>query len=199
MRARRWMAASLCAAVCTGAIGCGDGPNPAGPGETFRVSGTIQNNTAYPVPGSARLLVAWVVSSGSPDYSYVFGEGTIDAGAGTFEIDLEQPPAQALNAGAFGVGILVVTTNPSLTTGSDLDSAPLSDFIGAAGDYAVIYIADQAAAAAALDWTADFDGGYGVGVGQEVTGSFDVFVPTSADGVILTIDDIDNIEFVNWS
>ena len=46
-------------------------------------------------------------------------------------------------------------------------------------------------------WSADFDSGCGVGVGEEVPGSFDRFVSTSASGVVLIIDDLSNITFVN--
>jgi hypothetical protein len=180
--------------MLVGSAGCnGDSTVP---GESFLVSGTIQNNTGSPIPANARLILAWIVSAGA-DYTYVFGEGSIDATAGTFEIELTEPPSGALNAGVFGVGILVVTTNPGLTAGADLSSAPMTDFIGAAGEYGVIDVADVGAAS--LDWLADFDAGYGVGVGQEDPGPFDIFVPTSPEGVVLIIDDIDNIEFVNWT
>src|SRR4051812_35962229 len=61
----------------------------------FVVSGTIQNNTGQPIPAGTRLLVGWTVASGDPDYSYTFGEGSIDAAAGTFRIEFNEPPPPA--------------------------------------------------------------------------------------------------------
>jgi len=178
-------------------VGCGDSTSPA---EGFVVSGSIQNNTQTEIPPNARLLVVWVVSSGSPDYSYVFGEGTINRDAGTFEVGMtDPPPAAALNAGALGVGIVVVTTNATVSTGDDLEDIPEEDMLGAAGWYGVIYVGDPAAAEQVRIWSADFDSGYGVGVGEEVPGSFDRFVPTNASSVLLIIDDLSNITFVNWT
>jgi hypothetical protein len=178
-------------------LGCSDSTNPT---DGFVISGNIQNNTQTEIPSNARLLVVWVVSSGSPDYSYVFGEGTIDRDAGTFEVGMtDPPPAAALNAGALGVGIIVVTTNATVSTGDDLEDIPEAEVIGAAGWYGVIYVGDPAVAEQVRAWSADFDSGYGVGVGEEVPGSFDRFVPTSVSGVLLIIDDLSNITFVNWT
>jgi len=179
-------------------LACGDS---SGPTEGFSVSGTIQNNTQSPVPANARLLVVWVVSSGSPDYTYVFGEGTIDRDAGTFEVRItDPPPTAALNDARLGVGVIVLTTNATVSTGDDMDAVPQADFVGAAGRHGVIYIAgDPADAAQSRAWALDFTHGYGVGVGVSVPGDFDKFAPTNASGVVLVVDDWENIEFVNWT
>jgi hypothetical protein len=177
--------------------GCGDDN---GPSQEFVVTGTIQNNTQAPIPPNARVLVAWGVSSTSPDYSYVFGEGTLDAAAGTFQISLDQPPpTQALNNDALGVGIIVVTTSQSVVTGDDIGSVPESELIGAAGQYAIISVTDPDQATQFRSWADQFDAGYGVGVGVEVPGDLDRFDPTSSSSVVLIIDDLANIDFVNWT
>lgn len=176
--------------------GCGDGT---GPSQQFVVSGTIQNNTQAPIPPDARLVVVWVVSSGSPDYTYVFGQGTLSPG-GTFRIQLAQsPPVQALNNGALGVGIIVATTSQSLQNGDDISSIPETELIGAAGRYGIIFVTTPQDAAQYRDWAAEFDSGFGVGVGVEVPGDFDRFEPVPPSGVVLTIDDLQNIDFVNWT
>ncbi|UCG85724.1 MAG: hypothetical protein JSW71_17665 [Gemmatimonadota bacterium] len=178
-------------------LGCSESTSSSG---GFTISGTVQNNTQTEIPTNARLLVVWVVSSGSPDYTYVFGQGTIDRNAGTFELVMTNPPpTAALNAGALGVGIVIATTNASLSTGDDVVDIPATDLIGAAGWYGVIYVGDPAGAAQVRTWSADFDTGYGVGVGEEVPGSYDKFVPTSPSSVVLVIDDLSNIRFVNWT
>jgi len=177
--------------------GCGDS---SGPSQGFVVTGTIQNNTQTPIPSNARLVVAWVVSSTSPDYTYVFGRGTLDPSAGTFRIRLDQaPPSAALNDGALGVGIIVATTNQSLRDGDDLSSIPETELIGAAGQYGIISVTNPEQAALYRGWAAQFETGYGVGVGVQVPAEFDRFEPASPSSVVLIIDDLQNIAFVNWT
>jgi hypothetical protein len=176
---------------------CGDGT---GPTDGFVVSGTIQNNTASPIPSNARLLAVWVVSAASPDYTYVFGEGTIDGATGTFELVLsEPPPAQALNDGTLGVGILVVTTDQGVSSGDDIADVAEAELIGAAGSYGVIYVEDPSSASSFGSWPAEFEAGYGVGEGQDEPTGFDSFVPTDPTDVVIVIDAFANIEFVNWT
>jgi hypothetical protein len=177
--------------------GCSDSTDSS---REFVVTGTIQNNSQEPIPPDARVVVAWGVSSGSPDYSYVFGEGTLDPAAGTFRIQFDQPPpSQALNAGALGVGIILVTTNQSLQNGDDLTTVAATELIGAAGQFGVIFTTTPEQASQYRGWAADFEAGYGVGVGIQVPGDFDRFDPASPSSVVLIIDDLQNIEFVNWT
>jgi hypothetical protein len=176
------------------AASCSDSGDP---GTGFVVTGTIQNNTGAPIPANTRLLVVWVVTSGDPDHSYVFGHGTINEAAGTFQIQLDQPPpAQALNTGGLGVGIIVATTDQTIGDGSDATDVS-ADVVGAAGRYGVIYIGQNNIQDP--QWASGFDSGYGVGVGVDVTDDFDRFEPTSASSVVLIIDDLANIDFVNWT
>lgn len=187
------------------AVGSCDGPTEPGPGEEpgddgSTVGGTIQNNVQVAIPADARIVVGWAVSSGSPDYTYVFGDGTIDRSNGTFEVTFEgPPPVAALNAGVLGVGIIVATTDQEVGTGDDLADVLESEIVGAAGAYGVIYVADTDGAAASRSWAEEFGAGYGVGMGQEVPGSFDAFIPVGASGAVLVIDDLENIDFVNWT
>jgi hypothetical protein len=176
-------------------LGCSDNGSP---GEGFVVTGTIQNNTGAPLPANTRLVVAWQVSSGTPDYSYVFGQGTVDAAAGTFRIQLDQsPPAIALNTGGLGVGIIVATTNQSIGTGDDIGEVQLSELVGAAGRHGVIFIGQNGVQD--REWATAFESGYGVGVGVDVVDDFDRFEPADPSSVVLIIDDIANIDFVNWT
>jgi hypothetical protein len=182
--------------LVAGAAACGDSNNPT---SGFVVSGTIQNNTGAPLPDNTRVLIAWGVSSGTPDYSYVFGEGTLDAAAGTFRIQLDQPPpAQALNTGQLGVGLVFATTNQTIGTGVLGENLTEDNVIGAAGRYGVIYIGSDASAEV-RDWAAGFESGYNVGVGVDVVDDFDRFEPATPSSVILIIDDLANIDFVNWT
>lgn len=177
--------------------GCQDGTGPGG----FVVTGHVQNNTQAPIPADARLLAVWGVSSGTPDYSYVFGEGTIDRVLGTFQIRFDQPPPlDALNAGEVGVAFLVATTNQSWTDGDSLgSSSDVSGVIGVTGQHAVIFMRSDTAAQL-CGWCATFGLGYSVGVGVELPDEvFDIFVPASRSSPVLIIDDLANIKIVNWT
>src|SRR5215212_9307789 len=182
------MTAPLRTAVAAGllaasAMACSDD----GPSDAFVVTGTIQNNTGSPLPANTRLLVVWEVSSGDPDYSYVFGAGTVDADAGTFRIQLDQPPpTEALNAGSLGVGLIVATTNQTVGNGGTIDAATLAEVVGAAGRYGVIYVAPSGSQY--REWASQFDSGYGVGVGVDVVNDFDRFEPANPSSVVLIID-----------
>lgn len=186
---------AVAVSLLTASISCSDSNDSS---DGFVITGTIQNNTGAPVPANTRLLVVWQVSSGTPDYSYVFGQGTFDPAAGTFRIQLDQlPPTQALNLGTLGVGIIVATTNQTLGPGDDVGEVPISDLIGAAGRYGVIFRAEEGAQV--REWATAFDTGYSVGVGVDVVDDFDRFEPTSPSNVVLVIDDLENIDFVNWT
>jgi hypothetical protein len=186
------MATLLLAAV---APACKDGT---GLGAGFVVTGHIQNNTHAPIPADARLIAVWGVTSGSPDYAYVFGEGTINRFTGTFQIRFDQPPpTEALNAGVLGVAFVIATTDQSLKDGDIINSA-MTGVIGITAQHAVIFVASQPAVPVP-DWIAAFDTGYAVGVGVKVPGTFDKFQPVNASSMLLILDDLANIEIVNWT
>lgn len=189
-----FLAAGLTAAFTAG---CQDGTGPAG---SIVVTGRIQNNTQAPIPANARLVAVWGVSSGTPDYSYVFGEGTINRLLGTFRIEFDQPPpVEALNNGVLGVAFLIATTDQSLKEGDDLTSVSTTDIIGVTAQYAVIFV-DHQDTLYLNTWVDTFGTGYSVGVGVKVPGSvFDKFEPVSPSSPLLIIDDLANIEIVNWT
>jgi hypothetical protein len=189
------MAAVVAAAV---SAGC---DTASGPAPQFVVSGPVQNNTQAAIPAGARVVVVWGVSSTSPDYSYVFGEGSLSPDGTSFQVRFDQPPpVEALNGAVLGVGMVVVTTNQAIGTGDDLSTIPQSDIIGVAGQYGVIYVADPDKATQVRGWAAEFPRGLSVGIGVSVPDSaFDKFAPESPSNVVLIIDDLANIHIVNWT
>ncbi len=194
MRSRYAIACALAIAGTT--WGCG---SATGPQNGFVITGIIQNNSGHAIPLQTRLLVVWVVSAGS-DYTYVFGEGSIDRRRNTFELVMtEPPPVDALNGGAVGVGVVVATVNQTMTTGDDISDLPSTELIGAAGPFGVIYVDDVPEATSIFEWAEGFEAGYGMGVGDEGFGAFDIFVPTDPGDVEVTIDDWADIAFVNWT
>jgi hypothetical protein len=185
--------------VTTVATACQGTTDPAG---SFVVTGHVENRTQAPIPANARLLAVWGVSATSPDYSYVFGEGTIDRGAGTFRIRFDQPPPiKALNRGQLGVAVVIATTDQSLQVGDSIGSSyPVTEIIGVTGQYAVIFVQNRDTLLQST-WVASFEDGYSVGVGVPAlpTEVFDRFAPTSRSSAVLIIDDLANIEIVNWT
>lgn len=194
-RARLTLASVL---VATALAGCMNGT---GPSTGFVVRGRVQNNTGAPIPAGTRLVVIWGVTSGSPDYSIVFGEGVIDRMTGTFGVRFDgPPPAAALNNGVLGVGIVIATTDQTLKDGDSLpNSAPTFDILGVTAQHAVIFLATQPDTLQMPTWATGFDTGYAVGVGVKVPGTFDKFMPVSPSSALLIIDALANIEIVNWT
>lgn len=188
---------TLVALLGTAAVsGCHDST---GPDTGFVVTGPIQNNTQAAIPADARVVVVWTVSSGTPDYGYVFGEGVLDRNAGTFRVQFDgPPPAEALNAGVLGIGLVVATTDHSLQNGDVLTDPP-AGFVGITAEHAVIFVSSRQDAMQLLDWAAAFGNGYSVGVGVKVPGTFDKFEPASPSSAVLIVDDLANIEVVNWT
>lgn len=197
-RALLTLAAVFVTALAAGCKGGGTGPT-----DGFVVTGRLQNNKQAAIPAEARLVAVWSVSSGTPDYGYVFGEGTINRVTGTFRLRFDQPPPlQALNAGELGVAFIVATTDQSLREGDIItSSSPLNGLIGITGQHAVIFVRSHDGAGQVRDWVALFDTGYSVGVGVKAPAGavFDTFEPASQSSPRLIIDDPANIEVVNWT
>jgi hypothetical protein len=191
----RWMSRGARLALVLAAAACGgDSNDPSN--VQFTVSGSL-NLSGQPIPVGARVLVAWTVSDTASDYSYVFGEGTIQGSR--FQVTLRQvPPAEALNAGQLGVGVVFLTTNTDVQDGDHLEDVVLdpAELIGATARFAVIYkatdVVDQ------VDWEDAFPLGFSAGVGVDRVG-FDAFAPTAPTSMELIVDDLGNIDFVEWS
>lgn len=180
----------------TALAACGD--DVVGPDEALTVSGTVNNRSGVAIPQNARIVVAWVVSSGSPDYTYVFGEGTLRNGSSGFSVRFDEPPPpEALNSNGLGVGIPLLVAGSDIQPGMRLEDADLSSIRGAAGQYAIIYVADDPAGL--QDWVTRFPRGYSVGRGVKRANQFDAFEPVAPGSVELIVDDLENIEFVNWT
>jgi hypothetical protein len=167
-------------------------------GSGFMASGTLTPGPGRQVPSSAKVFVVWLVSSGSPDYGYKFGEG-VSSGA-TFSLNLQAPPpVDALNAGELGVGLMtLVTSESSLADGKyEGGTGDPSAALGAAGQYALIYKAK--ATVTYTTWADRFPVGYSCGKGVKAQQGFDSFEPVPCNSIGITVDLSENIEFVNWT
>jgi hypothetical protein len=174
--------------------GCSDSTGPAD-AVAVTVTGVIENRNAATIPANARVVVLWGVSSGSPDYSFVFGTGTVSPG-GEFSISFDgPPPAAALNNGTLGVGLVLLTSDQSLGEGQLPSNYSFPGLLGFTEDYSIIYRSGTAG----IDWAADFPPGYSVGEVQRSNVGFDSFIRVGLDDLRLVVDVIQNLNPPNWT
>jgi hypothetical protein len=185
--------------VLAAITGCEDGKT--GPAASFVVSGSVDD--AVQGEGRTAALI-WVVSSGSPDYGYKFGEGTI--GNGRFSITLPgDPPAEAINS--FGVGVaMVLVPLPGVTwpDGKLVDANLGSQISGISARHSVIWRAKSldlgdAGVREDVTWPLQFPAGLSCGTCTPAPdgGSFDGFAPFACDQ--LRIDVYGAVAVCNWT
>lgn len=192
--------------------GCGDKLTPpeknTGDHSPGTFSGTIVNESGKPIPEDAGIIVLWFTPDSQGDgYMYVFGQGTIDQGTNTFAINLEPPPAEALQGFYpevhFGVGYIFVA--PDSVISSMLRQGKLYDGIedlyGTTDFSNIIYLADDPEELNGIEtcqatWLRQFPQGYsfGHGLSKNDVGldcKYDGFIPASSDSIrlILTSDE----------
>ena len=172
--------------------GCSDATDP---GDAVTVSGVIENRNAAAIPANARVVVLWTVSFGSPDYSFVFGTGTVSPG-GQFSITFDgPPPAAALNNGTLGVGLVLLTSDQSLTEGQLPSNYSFPGLLGFSEDHSIIYRSGTTG----IDWANGFPADYSVGEVQRSNVGFDSFMPVGLDDLRVVVDVIQNLNPPNWT
>jgi hypothetical protein len=149
-------------------------------------------------PASARVVVLWQVTSGSPDYLYKFGEGT--SSDASFVLRAAAPPVEAINAGGVGVGLLLLVEADTEIAVGVLDPATLDaldpHLLGVSRD-AVIWVSGSASDPG---WAERFAPGYSCGACvTDPTGSFDTFEPGGCSSMVIHVGDLDAIEICNWT
>ena len=169
----------------------------------FVVSGHVRDPNGSLAGSDARIVGIWTADAGEGDYSYVFGSGEIDLEAGTFRIEfVEEPPSEALLGNLFGVGLLAVVDDSNLEEGLLPDDA-FDEILGAAPRHYVLFFnRENENAEEALEevpWLKEFGNGYSVGKGIEIPDDFDGFEPVDPGSVEILIDDLKNLDFVNWT
>jgi hypothetical protein len=136
--------ASLLVGATVVACSGGSGSTPAGPGGgvsgdgVFSVVSTDQSSAT----SGSKVVVVWTVSSGSPDYLYSVGNGAISGSqvSVTFGSD---PPAEALNRGILGIGLIALVDENLAVSGGKvaLDEKALR---AVSADHAIIFRASDA-------------------------------------------------------
>ncbi len=166
-----------------------DGPGSGSDGgaidaRTDAIDGTVATmlDVSGPITGTGTAngatFVAWVVSSGSPDYIYKFGEGTHTNTTFMVTLDTVPPPA-AINSYGLAVGLVVVATSGTQPPDGVITESAIT---GAAYsvNHAIIY---KATGATGVSWLDAFPEGYSCGVCVPASSGFDSFAPTSCTTV----------------
>lgn len=158
-------------------IGCGDGgKGPPGGSSLLDVDGD-----ATGAPDDSVIAVAWVVSSGSPDYAYKFGEATTSSGSFLITFDAE-PPAVALNNGTIGIGVVFqLPPGTSLPEGM-IPDAQFDSATGFSSDHSIIFKTEGAPSGEA-QWLDAFPSGYSCGVCVRSGTGFDAYQKTDCSNV----------------
>jgi hypothetical protein len=136
------------------------------------------------------------VSSGSPDYSYIFGAGSVQGAQASLSF-ASTPPADALNAAKLGVGaIVVVDANTNLPDGKVNGDLPFTA-IAAAPDHVVVY---RTTTEGLLEngWDKDFPQGFACGQCVHHDSGFDSFAVVDCSSVKL-VPFSKSLKFCNWT
>jgi hypothetical protein len=183
--------------LATTAAACSE--SPTGPRALpVTISGSITNRSGAAIPANARPVVLWASDDGSGDYAYIFGEGTFDAATNRFTITFDRNvPRAASYDGNLGVGLVLLTTDENLQEGRvPAGYNYAASVVGVTEQHAVIYVESPSQYS---DWAAAFRRGYNVGRGVDLAGPFDGFTPVGLGSMELIIDDLANIDTVNWT
>ena len=115
---------------------------------------------------------------------------------------VEEPPSEALLGDLLGVGLLAVVDDSNLKEGILSDGYD-DKFLGAAPRHYVLFFnrenENAEEALEAVPWLKEFGYGYSVGKGIEIPDDFDGFEPVDPGSVEIIIDDLENLDFVNWT
>jgi hypothetical protein len=123
-------------------------------------------------PNGTKVVVLWSVFSGSPDYLYSYGGGQT-TGIDVYVSFGGQPPAEALNGGKLGIGLVA-----SLNDGADVAEGKVADWEtlvrAVTPMHAVIY-RNGTEQVTSKGWDVAFPQGYACGKCIEAEAGFDTF------------------------
>lgn len=168
---------------------------------------------------ASEVLVLWNVTSGSPDYIYLWGRANFEGDS--FELALRQrPPADAINNYGLGVGYLLISPRSVGLPDGKLTKdqvASLGTLSGGSERQAIIWV-DHDQANARIDalapmltaeelersrkhWLFDFPQGYSCGNGRPPRDgeTFDGYEPIDCDQIEMRLGDLEAFEFPNWT
>jgi hypothetical protein len=135
------------------------------------------------------------VSSGSPDYAFKFGEGSVTGAKYVVSLDGD-PPAEALNRYGIGIGVLALVDAQVAIPEGKVDEATFDAVLGLSPRHAVIW---RAEGAQDLSWSGAFPRGYSCGrcVDAPEGETFDSFEPVECSGIEIQMGQVDGV--CNWT
>lgn len=215
----RSLLVTLAILIVCGCSESGTTPDKSSKTPLYTVQGSMVFAPGASIPKGTKLYAVWSVNSTSPDYSYVFGEGTLDTVNGRFSFSfMSYPPEVALNGtgldstdldfARLGVAYIIAVYDSAgkIKVGTkiyDLKDDEVT-LVGAVNNTAIIYRrgADKPCSEF-RPWLPAFTVGYGIGQGApNPQGSgYDIFVPVSSGSELqLLIDsDPESFTFPNWN
>lgn len=171
-------------ASSSGASSGGSSGSSGNLGNAPSFTGTIE---APAPPEGTKVVVLWSVFAGSPDYLYAFGAGSTK-GASVYVSLSGPPPAEALNDGKIGIGLVA-----TVAAGTDIAEGKLEGDIesavqGFSPDHAIIY-RNSTEQVLKSGWDVTFPQGYACGRCQRAEAGFDGYA----------VDDCANLKIVPMS
>lgn len=169
------------------------------------IKGTLNDIDSLAIPAEAKVYLMWGVSSGSPDYSYVWGEGKVDLTNNTFQIDINDTiPLDAVNrysndTNQLGIAYILLF-NQKVPFGKISNKMLDSTVMGAVNDRAVIY--RNGPFSASTGWIPAFKTGFNFGKSwYNPNPGFDGFeIETELTNQIMIVTkDKKKFKFPNWT
>lgn len=163
---------------------------------TFSVRGAVVGTP----PAAAEVVVLWQVTSGSPDYLYVYGRASSGATSYVLSLGMD-PPAEAVNSYGVAVGFVALAEQAAMLPSGRIGSAELAQVRGLSARHAVIW-KGASAPSGILSWADGFAPGYSCGRCVDVPGTFDRYEPVECSGITVEIPpsgDIEDLDICNWT
>ena len=134
--------------------------------------------------GTERLVVLWSVFSGSPDYLYSYGGGTT-APKDIIATFGGPPPAEALNGGKLGIGIVAALNDGATLPEGKVDSENRDAILRAMTPMHAVIYKNTDEQLTSKGWELAFPQGYTCGKCIEAEAGFDTFEKDDCANMVL--------------
>lgn len=167
------------------------------------VVGSINNKLNLKLESDYKVQIIWLVDpSGQGDYSYIWGQGSIDVARNRFFVLLNSMPPQAVlsqSPEGFKLGVgYVFLSKIEFPEGIVEDNIMDNSVIGVINDRSIIYLDNVLPQSVEPEWLGvDFQKGWNFGKGLYL-GEKDGWSYTNCINVEMIIDSTKNFRFPNW-
>jgi hypothetical protein len=164
---------------------------------TFSVRGGL---VGTPPAAANEVVVLWQVTSGSPDYLYIYGRASSGATSYVLSLGMDPPP-EAVNSYGGAVGFVALAEQAAMLPSGRIGDAALAQVRGLSARHAVVW-KGASAPSGILPWADGFAAGYSCGRCVDVPGTFDRFEPVECSNIPVEIPasgDIEDLDICNWT